>query len=98
MSIFCQPEWGDTQVYVGFEAVVTDSAQVGFNTVGADFIFLLNVFKKRHLWFWPLVGLPSLPDLHFHCLTCCFLKLRVEFSDLSQCSLSSAYPGSVLSL
>lgn len=82
MSIFCQPEWGDTQVYVGFDAVVTDSAQVGFNTVGADFIFLLNRFKKRHLWFWLLVSLPSLPDLPFLCLTC-FLKLLVEFSVLS---------------
>ena len=82
VSIFCQPEWGDTQVYVGFDAVITDSTQVDFDTVGADFIFLLNLFKKWHLWFWLLVSLPSPPDLSFLCLTC-FLKLLVEFSVLS---------------
>lgn len=31
---------------MGFDAVITDSTQVDFDTVGADFIFLLNLFKK----------------------------------------------------
>ena len=68
---------------MGFDAIITDPAMVGFNLGGADLIFLLNLFKKRHLWFWLLVSLPFLPDLPFLCLTWYFLKLLVEFSVLS---------------
>lgn len=31
---------------MGFDAIVTDPAEVGFNLVGMDLIFLLNLFKK----------------------------------------------------
>lgn len=45
VSIFCQLEWVDTQVYVSFDAVVTEPAKVGFNLVGVNLIFFLNLFK-----------------------------------------------------
>lgn len=34
------------QLYMGFDAVVTDPAKVGFNFVDADLILLRNLFKK----------------------------------------------------
>lgn len=82
VSIFCQSQM--SWYSVGFEAVVTDPAEVGFNLVGMDLIFLLNLFKKWHLlWLRPLVSLPPLPDLPFLCLTSWFLKLLMGFSVLS---------------
>lgn len=34
------------QVYVGFDAIVTDPVKVGFNLMGVDLIFLLKFLKK----------------------------------------------------
>ena len=36
------------QLYVGFDAAVTDPAKVGFNFVDADLTLLRNLSKKRH--------------------------------------------------
>lgn len=46
VSIFCQSQM--SWYSVGFDAIVTDPAEVGFNLVGMDLIFLLNLFKKWH--------------------------------------------------
>lgn len=69
VSIFCQSQMSGYSV--AFDAVGTDPAEVGFNLVGTDLIFLLNLFKKCHLYgFGPwsacvpyLTYLPYLPYL-----------------------------------
>lgn len=92
VSIFCQSQM--SWYCVGFDAVVTDPAEVGFNLVGPDLIFLLHLFKKWHLlWLWPLVSSPPLHDPPFLCLTSWFLKLFMAVSVLSPVFSLSAYPG-----